>query len=203
MSLIPVGLLQSPANATCTNDYNAYITSTNRLNPNGANDYVLSTPLVYQTGPLGTFYQTNTSPLLDVGSTTADFAGLFHYTTQISEYTEDYSQVDIGYHYVAVDGNGNPIDSDYDGIPDYLEDANGNGLIDSGETNWQYNHDLGLKVWFTHPRNGATPPLKTQTFTTYGKSNCFAFQSDVTEEQPRRLICGIDVWKPGAACDSE
>ena len=34
-------------------------------------------------------------------------------------------------------GNGLPIDTDSDVIPDYQEDANGNGAFDSGETNWQ------------------------------------------------------------------
>ena len=36
---------------------------------------------------------------------------------------------------MVVDGSGVPIDSDVDGIPDYMEDANGNGVVDSGETN--------------------------------------------------------------------
>jgi len=49
---------------------------------------------------------------------------------------ETNSIVDIGYHYVAVDTNGIPLDSNGDGIPDYLQDANGNGLVDAGETNW-------------------------------------------------------------------
>ena len=44
--------------------------------------------------------------------------------------------MDIGYHYIAVDANGIPIDSNGDNIPDYLEDANGNGLVDNGEANW-------------------------------------------------------------------
>jgi hypothetical protein len=40
---------------------------------------------------------------------------------------ETNSIVDIGYHYVAVDTNGNPIDSNGNGIPDYIEDACGCG----------------------------------------------------------------------------
>jgi hypothetical protein len=42
-------------------------------------------------------------------------------------------QVSIGYHYVAVDANGNPVDTDGDGMPDYGEDSNGNGLFNVGD----------------------------------------------------------------------
>ena len=55
---------------------------------------------------------------------------------------EGTSTVDIGYHYVATDAYGNPLDTDGDGIPDYIEDANGNGTVDSGETDWQSATDL-------------------------------------------------------------
>jgi hypothetical protein len=55
----------------------------------------------------------------------------------------------IGYHYVAVDGNGNPIDTNGNGIPDYLEDANGNGVYDAGDLgNWQ------TSASFNGPANG-------------------------------------------------
>jgi hypothetical protein len=62
--------------------------------------------------------------------------------------------VDIGYHYVATDTNGIPLDSNGDGIPDYIEDANGNGL----EIGWNITGDLGLQVIITQPRNGSTLP---------------------------------------------
>jgi hypothetical protein len=42
--------------------------------------------------------------------------------------------VDLGFHYVAVNPSGKPIDSDADGLPDALEDRNGNDTQDSGET---------------------------------------------------------------------
>ena len=44
--------------------------------------------------------------------------------------------VDLGYHYPAVDGNGNPISTEVSGTPDYISDANGNGLLDQWETTY-------------------------------------------------------------------
>jgi len=42
---------------------------------------------------------------------------------------ETNSIIDVGFHYVATDASGVTIDSDSDGIPDYLEDANGDGIF--------------------------------------------------------------------------
>jgi hypothetical protein len=55
--------------------------------------------------------------------------------------------LDISYHYVAVDTNGNPIDTDGDGISDYIEDSNGDGVYDAGDlSDWTdyYNGVLPL-----------------------------------------------------------
>ena len=121
----------------------------------------------YQTGPLGNFYyptngsSTSLTNLFDAGSRNATNAGLYHFTTTTNQVKEATTTVDIGYHYVAVDANGNPIDTDGDGIPDYLEDRNGNGVVDSGETDWQTPNgatDLGLKVWITEPKNNSSIP---------------------------------------------
>jgi hypothetical protein len=50
---------------------------------------------------------------------------------------EGNSKVDLGYHYVATDSNGNPLDTVGDGIPDYLADSNGDGVFDAGDLcNW-------------------------------------------------------------------
>ena len=139
-------------------DFNAFVTNQNRLPGAGAHD-VIVTNFNWQTSWLGNFYQPYGSPLIDIGSTTADQVGLYHYTTQADQSKEYNSTVDIGYHYVAVDGNGNPLDDgDHDGLPDYLEDANGNGAVDTGETSWQSATDLGLKVIITRPRNGSSLP---------------------------------------------
>ena len=120
------------------------------------------TSLAWVGGPLGNYYQATNSALINAGSRTAGLAGLYHYTTQTNEMIESNTAVDIGYHYVAVDGNGNPLDSNGDGIPDYLEDANGNGVVDNGETDWLRlappsinlyltNNNSIYWVWMQHP----------------------------------------------------
>lgn len=147
-----------------TGTLNAYVTNNTRLQPTLANDILLSASPSYQAGPLGNYYQTNTSILINGDTnTTADQIGLYHYTviTNISggaEIKETNSFVDVSYHYVAVDTNGVPIDTNGDGILDYISDSNGNGLIDSGEIGWNVSGDLGLKVIITRPRNGTTIP---------------------------------------------
>ena len=55
--------------------------------------------------------------------------GLFHYTTQTNQTKEATSILDLGYHFVAVDANGKAIDTNGNGIPDYLEDYKGAGLF--------------------------------------------------------------------------
>ena len=146
-----------------TNGYNAYINSTGYVYPTNATDIFTNVGLVYQTGPLGTFYQLANSPLINKGSTNANSLGFYQYTVITNlvsglEIKETNSIVDIGYHYVAVDTNGIPIDTNVDGVPDYLEDINGNGQVDSGEIGWNIVGDLGLQVIITRPRNGSTLP---------------------------------------------
>lgn len=120
----------------------------------------------YVTGPLGSYYYptnggvTNLVALINAGSTTADNLELFHYTVSTNlvnslEVKETNSIVDIGYHYVATDANGNPIDTDGDGIPDNLEDSNGNGAYEVG--------DLGN--WLISAYNGLTTTYNVQIYT--------------------------------------
>jgi hypothetical protein len=141
-----------------TNGYNAFLNCTGSLNPSNTSNLTVTTNLAYQLGPLGNFYQPSDSVLIDAGSVMAPTVGLYHFTTQTNQTKETTSIVDIGYHYVAVDSNGNPVDTDGDGIPDYLEDANGNGAVNTGETDWQSATDLGLKVIITRPRNNSLLP---------------------------------------------
>jgi hypothetical protein len=81
----------------------------------------------WQSSWFGNFYLPTNSPLIDKGSPTADLLGLYHFTTLTNQVPETNSIVDIGYHYVATDTHGNPLDSNGNGTPDYLEDVNGNG----------------------------------------------------------------------------
>ncbi len=90
--------------------------------------------LPYSSGPLGGYYQPSGSPLVNAGSRNADAVGLSHFTTSASQTKEGSSVVDIGFHYLAVNGAGNPLDTDGDGLADYIEDPNGNGTQDTGET---------------------------------------------------------------------
>lgn len=97
--------------------------------------------LGYASSPLGLgpWYidpAVTTPTLINVGSRTAPAAGLFHHTVQPDQAKEGNTPVDIGFHYVALDTTGKPVDGDRDGTPDYIEDANGNGVVDPGESPW-------------------------------------------------------------------
>jgi hypothetical protein len=114
-------------------DFNAFLTNANRLPMHGTHDVTNLVSYYWQSSWLGNFYEPTNSPLIDHGSTTADQFGLYHFTTQTNQVKETNSVVDIGYHYVALNTNGVPLDSNGDGIPDYIEDANGDGIFDSGD----------------------------------------------------------------------
>ena len=138
-------------NGTVGNNWNGYLTNGVRLTPNGANDVKLTvTNITYNVGTLGRFYlPTNLashSPLFNSGSQNATNAGLYHFTTTTNQVKETNSVVDIGFHSVAVNSSGQPLDlGDGDGLPDYFEDTDGDGVADAGETNWEsYNSLNGL-----------------------------------------------------------
>jgi hypothetical protein len=160
--------ISAPNNTWLDDGYNAYLTGAATL-PNSVGSDVSVTSFNWQSSWFGNYYLPPNSPLIDAGGVTADQVGLYHFTTQTNmewnggldryvQIPEANSTVDIGYHYVATDQYGNPLDSNGDGLPDYLEDANGNGSADSGEMAWNAYDDLGLKVVITRPRNGSTLP---------------------------------------------
>jgi len=123
-------------NASVVNDHNAYIgTGQYGIGGSGGGD-VVTNSFTYTNSYLGNFYHLSTN-LIDRGSRSASAAGLYHYTVRADQTKETNSTVDIGFHYVATDASGNPLDYDGDSLPDHFEDKNGNGTVDSGETNWQ------------------------------------------------------------------
>ncbi len=107
------------------------------ISGDGTHDVTLSNTPPYQVGPFGNFYLPDNTPLYGAGSRSPADAGLYQYTTRLDQTKEGDEtfghSVNIGLHYVATNGN-QPKDSDGDGIPDYAEDANGNGAVDSDET---------------------------------------------------------------------
>ncbi len=145
-----------------THSNNAYVNGGNRLTPTNVNDVVMSNTPIYLTNYLGRFYYPTNggllSMLINAGSRNATNAGLYHYTTTTNQVKEASSTVDIGFHYVATDTSGVPIDTDSDGVADYLEDRNGNGAVDTGETAWTNAADWGLSVIITKPRPSAILP---------------------------------------------
>jgi hypothetical protein len=139
-------------------DYNAFLSGADRTSPQGANDVIVS-DFDWQSSWLGRFYLPVGSDLIDEGGVTAPNIGLYHFTTQTAnDSKETTSTVDMGYHYVGVDEDGMPIDTDGDGTPDYKEDVNGNGDVDSGETDWEDAEDLGFRVFITRPKNNSIIP---------------------------------------------
>lgn len=157
------------ANASyATYDYNAYTNTSNPFPVGSTHNVPVSSSFNWQTGPLGNFYLPTNSTLINTGSVTAPNIALYHYSTQTTQTKEASSQVDIGYHYVAVDGNGLPLDSDSDGLVDYLEDANGDGSFNGNDLgDWSSADPDGDGVFdwieIAQGRNPSSPSLPGAT----------------------------------------
>jgi len=139
-------------------DFGVGIPSAGTLETVGPDDVTVANGYNWQSSWFGDYYLPPGSPLIQQGSATADKLGLYHFTTQTNQAPETNSVVTIGYHYVATDAYGDPLDTNGDGIPDYIEDANGNGRVDSSEIGWNIPGDLGLQVIISRPRNGSSVP---------------------------------------------
>jgi len=124
--------------------HNAY-KSCNQAWPGGTSAQILdpATPLAWVPGPLGPYYYPTTGSSGTLGhlssipgSRSVEAAGLAHHTIHANQ-AKDVDSVQIGFHYVALDtATGKPKDTDGDGVPDFLEDPNGNNTTDPGETNF-------------------------------------------------------------------
>ena len=147
-------------------DYNAYTNSTDPFSVGGANDKQLPGGFDWQSSWLGNFYIPTNSALIEAGDIPASQLGLYHFTTQTNQIVDGTNIVTIGYHYVATDQFGNPLDTNGDGTPDYLKDSNGDGvfdlgdaadwLLDTGEGNMQFG-PLNSAFVFDPKRNSQIP----------------------------------------------
>ena len=141
------------------NDFNAFIDTPGRFYPGQNTNDVVLTNLIYGVGPLGHFYQPTNTVLFNSGTASnAASLGFYHFSVAASG-KEATSRLDRGYHYVATDpATGRPYDSDSDGVEDWAEDADGDGAIDSGETDWNSSTDTGLSIMITRPQAGSNLP---------------------------------------------
>jgi hypothetical protein len=136
---------QISVGTSITLDHNAYLNGTAWPTNWLPQTSDIVTNLTWVAGPLGNYYQPPDSPLIDKGSTDAGVLGLYWHTTQTNQLPEVNSIVDIGSHYVALDASGNPIDTDADGVPNYLPDPNGIPVPDY----IRYLHDQNPQIPYT------------------------------------------------------
>lgn len=159
------------ANATyAAYDYNAYTNATRPFpsGVSGPHDVIVSSGFNWQTNWLGNYYLPTNSTLINTGSVTSPNIALYHFTTQTDQAREATSQVDIGYHYVALDSEGLPWDIDGNTVADYAEDTNQNGIPNGIETLLGYdpaaNNSLGnlttpgYSVWLAEPKPNTKIP---------------------------------------------
>ena len=139
-----LGVVQQGAIEASNNGYRSGLTSLG-----GSSNKVISA-VSYESGSYGKYYIPQSGGmgvLVDGGSRSASAAGLYHYTTsKAAGSKEGGSQVDIGYHYAGIDSGNKPIDSDGDGVADYIEDVNGNGLADDSRSWLNYESVNGLST---------------------------------------------------------
>jgi hypothetical protein len=118
---------------------NGFISGTS--NPLGGSGNKTGLLADYQTGSLGFYYYPtnggNLSQLINTGSRYATNATLYHFTTTTDQLKEASTMLDIGFHWIALDATGLPCDGDGDGLFDYWEDFNGDGVYGAGDPfNW-------------------------------------------------------------------
>lgn len=138
-------------------NYNAYTNGATYLSPSGTNNVLVSS-FPWESIWDQRFYLPTNSALINSGSlTNAGLRGLYHYTSTTNQVKEANSALNIGYLYVAASAPSQAIDTDGDGIADYFEDSNGNGVYDAG---------TDLSDWNSYDSpNGLTGSPGLQIFT--------------------------------------
>jgi len=147
--------ITTPALGTDLCRNNAYVTTNfgTLTSPTNTGDQVLSNSPAYQVGALGQNYYPTNSSLIHAGDMSASAAGLYYYTVTTNNAVEGTNTVSIGFNYVAVGTNGLPLDTDANGIPNYLEsdfgwltnhislsqDTSGDGIPDVWKILWGLN----------------------------------------------------------------
>jgi hypothetical protein len=158
-NLFDVSTNTRPAGTSWTASHNGYRSATSFGGPTN----VTLTVAEHLTGPLGTNYYPSAGSssggftnLVGAGFRTGTIAGLFHHVIATNLVSIGSGQVGIGFHYLKTSAGGVPLDTDGDGIPDWMEDVNGDGNQQTAsETDWA-----------TSP-NGTTSSAGLQVFTRF------------------------------------
>ncbi len=109
----------------------------------GGSGNVTLTVSEHLTGPLGTNYYPSAGSssggftnLVGAGYRTGTTAGLFHHVIATNLVSMGSGPVGIGFHYLKTSAGGVPLDTDGDGIPDWMEDVNGDGSTSGAPSSW-------------------------------------------------------------------
>jgi len=158
-NLFDVTTNSAPAGTSWTAVDNAYRSATTF----GGLSNVTVTVAEHLTGPLGTNYYPSANgvgggftQLVGAGFRTGPVAGLFHHVIATNLVPIGTGAVGIGFHHLRTTAAGVPLDTDGDGIPDWMEDVNGDGVHQANsESHWQSS------------TNGTTGSAGLQVFTRF------------------------------------
>ena len=179
--------------------HNGFVAGTTTAFASGATDKVNLTADYLPNGTLGNRYypttvsSTSLSALIGAGSQTHTAAGLTYFTVKTAAFShenQDTTTVDIGYHYPAQDSSGKLLDSDQDGLADYLEDSNNNGtkqatetghlLADSDGDGLDDGEEFRLGLDPLSSTDGLKRQLASWRFNSSGADRFYSEQGDVT-----------------------